>query len=66
MNEIIGYLQSLWDMLVGTVKSLITAVNMVGGSIAFLNLFIGYLPSVVSAGVIIFLAVYVIRFLLLK
>ena len=66
MSEIAGILRSFWDIFVGTLKSLVTAVEMVAGSIGFLGVFIGYLPAIVSAGVIIFLAVYVIRFLLLK
>ena len=66
MSEIAGILRSFWDIFVGTLKSLVTAVEMVAGSIGFLGDFIGYLPAIVSAGVIIFLAVYVIRFLLLK
>lgn len=66
MSQILGYLQSAWDFLSGIVKALYTAVEFLGGSILFLNNFIGYLPAIVSAGVIIFLAVYLVRFLLLK
>ena len=66
MSDILGYFQYAWDLIVGILKSLVTAVEMVGGSIAFLTSFVGYLPAVVSAGVVIFLAVYVVRFLLLK
>lgn len=66
MSQILGYLQSFYDLLSGTVKALGTAVSMLVGSVGFLNLFIGYLPAMVSAGVVIFLAVYLLRFLLAR
>ena len=66
MGTIIGILQSLWSVVVGLFESILTAANMVVVSIDFISFFVTFLPTVISSGVVIYLAVYIVRFLLLK
>lgn len=66
MGSIIGFLQSIWDFIVNSIQSLMLAIRMVVGSVQFITSFVAYLPAVISSAVIIFLSVYVIRFLLMK
>lgn len=66
MGSIIGFLQSIWDMFVNAIQSLYLAIRMVVGSVEFVTTFVTYLPAVIGSAVIIFIAVFVIRFLLLK
>lgn len=66
MNEIVEILKSTWQGLLDFYDTLSTALSMVNISTEFIALFITYLPTVLSSAVVIFLAVYVVRFLLLK
>lgn len=66
MGTIIGILQSLWSVVVGLFESILTAANMVVVSIDFVSFFVTFLPTVIASGVVIYLAVYIVRFLLLK
>lgn len=66
MSSIINFIRIIWNAFTGFYESLITVFRMVNLSMGFIEFFTAFLPTVISAGVIIFLAVYVIRFLLLK
>ena len=66
MGTIIGILESLWSVVVGLFESILTAANMVVVSIDFVSFFVTFLPTVIASGVVIYLAVYIVRFLLLK
>lgn len=66
MGTIIGILQGIWDFISSFISSLIQALEMVGLSFDFIATFTTYLPTVIASGVIMFLSVYLIRFLLLK
>lgn len=66
MQTIIEILQSTWNGLLDFFDTMATALSMVNISTEFIGLFITYLPTVLSSSVVIFLAVYLIRFLLLK
>lgn len=66
MGQIIGYFVSLWNFLISTIKAFSMALDMAVGSVTFLQNFMSYLPTAIASGVIIFLTVYVVRFLLLK
>lgn len=66
MANILGFLNSLWDMIVNALQSVLMAVNMLIHSVGFVGTFIAYIPAVISSAIIIYLAVFVIRFLLFK
>ena len=66
MNTIVEILQSTWNGLQDFFDTMGTALSMVNISTEFIGLFITYLPTVLSSSVVIFLAVYIVRFLLLK
>ena len=66
MNTIVEILKSTWNGLLDFYDTMATALSMVNISTEFIGLFVTYLPTVLSSAVIIFLAVFVVRFLLLK
>ncbi|MBQ7769340.1 MAG: hypothetical protein IJ403_10750 [Oscillospiraceae bacterium] len=66
MNRIVEILESTWDGIQDFYDTMATALSMVNISTEFIGLFIAYLPTVLASSVVIFLAVYLIRFLLLK
>lgn len=66
MGSILGLLQSLWYIIVNVLQSFLLAIRTVIGSIDFVFTFVAYVPAVISSAVLIFLAVFALRFLLLK
>ena len=66
MNTIIQLLQNIWNFISSVASSFFQAIEMLVESVDFLTNFVEYLPTVISSGVMLFLSVYLIRFLLLK
>ena len=65
-NMVGGYLVTAWNAIVNLIESLLMAVSMVGSSLGFVAGLVLYVPPILASGIIIFIAVYVVRFLLLK
>lgn len=65
-STISGYFVTAWNMIVNLVESLLMAVNMVVYSTGFVVAMTYYVPPIIATGLIIFIAVFVVRFLLLK
>lgn len=66
MDTVVSVLQTIGNELSSFFETITTAVSMVGLSVRFIEFFITFLPTVIASGVFIYLAVYVVRFLLLK
>ncbi len=61
---ILGYLETIWNLVVGLVSSLLMAIKFVitgTDAIVYLS---GFLPAVIGGCVIIFLAVAILKFVL--
>lgn len=65
-NTIAGYFETLWNMIVNLIQSLLMAVGMVGSSMYFVTSLVAFIPPLIATGIIIFIAVFVVRFLLMK
>lgn len=66
LNSIIGFLQSSWDLLVNTIETLLMACFFVSNSISVTLSLVGFLPAIIGTALLITIAVFVVRFLLLK
>lgn len=63
-DKIIGYIETLWNLVVGLVQSLLMAIKfLLTGTDAVLYL-VGFLPAIIGSCVAIFLFIFVIKFLL--
>ena len=63
-DKIIGYLETVWNLVVGFVESMLMAVKfLLTGTDAVLYL-VGFLPSIIGSCVAIFLAISLIKFIL--
>lgn len=65
-NMVGGYLVTLWNMVLNLIESLLMAVGMVASSVGFVTQLVAYVPPILASGIIIFIAVFVVRFLLMK
>lgn len=66
MQRIIEFFSLIWDVITNAFSSLGHALTMVLGAVGFTNSFTAFLPGILGAAVTIFIAIYVVRFLLLK
>ena len=55
-----------FDILTNIVKALGYVVNMFDSALLFLFAALEYMPAIIGSAVIVFVAVYAVRFLLLK
>lgn len=63
-GQIIGYIETLWSLVVGFVQSLLMTLKfLLTGTDAVLYL-VGFLPSVIGASIVVFLAVTIVKFIL--
>lgn len=66
LNTIIGYLETAWDLLLNMIQTLLMSVVFVTQSVNITVSLVTFLPSIIGTALVITIAVYVIRFLLLK
>lgn len=66
MGTVTSVLQSIGDALSSLFETITTAVGMLGLSFRFIEFFIRFLPTVIASGVLIYLAVYLVRFFISK
>ena len=66
LNYIFGYLESAWDFLLNIITTMIMAVSFVVTSVQNTLLLVGYVPPIIGTALVITIAVFVVRFLLLK
>lgn len=65
-NTITGFFVTGWNMFLNLVESLLMACGMVASSVQFVVTLVGFVPPIIATGIIIFLAVFIVRFLLMK
>ena len=66
LNTIIGFLETAWDLILNTIQTLFMSVVFVTQSVSITVSLVPFLPSIIGTALVITIAVYVIRFLLLK
>lgn len=63
-NQISGFAVSLFQFFVNLVESLIQAVVFMGSGVAFATAIVPFMPSIIGTAIVIFLAIFVIKFLI--
>lgn len=66
MESLIELGSMLWNVITNAFSTLTYALTMVMGALGFSQTFPMFLPGVLGSAVAVFIAIYVIRFLLLK
>lgn len=63
-DKIIGYIETLWNLVIGLVESLLIAIKfLLTGTDAVLYL-VGFLPAIIGSCVVIFLFIYILKLIL--
>lgn len=65
-NQLIGYIEVVFNYLYNTVTSFIMALGFLATSLSFPQAILGSLPPIIASSVLCVMAVYVIRFLIGK
>ena len=63
-GKISGFAVSLFQFFVNLVESLIQAVIFMGSGVAFAGAIVPFMPSIIGTAIVIFLAIFVIKFLI--
>lgn len=66
LNHIIGYLETAWNFLLNMITTLFMAVGFVVTSVQNTLSLVGYVPPIIGTALVVTIAVFVVRFLLLK
>lgn len=61
-NTIIGYIQIAWEYFTNLISTFVFAAQMITAALNFPRLLVGVVPPVLGASVLIFIAVYVVKF----
>lgn len=64
LNQILGFFQSVFDWFLSFIESLAFAVNSVSASVEYTLLFTGLVPSIIGSAIIVFLSVYIVKFII--
>lgn len=61
-NTIIGYIEMAWEYFTNLIATIVFACQMITASLTFPRMLVGVVPAVVGAAILIFIAVYVVKF----
>lgn len=65
-DGILGFFETIGQFIQNLIGSLIMAVTFMTNSVNFSLALIQYVPAIIGSAIVIFLAIFIIRFLLLK
>lgn len=65
-NDILGFLGAIGQFIGNLISALIMAVNFMLDSVLFSLALIPFVPAIIGSAIVIFLAIYIIRFILMK
>lgn len=63
-NQIIDYIQRLFEFLVNIIKALITAISVLSSAVQFPLLLVGYLPAILGSCIVVVVAVGAVKFII--
>lgn len=63
-GEILGFVSSVFQFFVNLVESLIQAVVFMASGVGFATAIVPFMPSIIGTAIVIFLAIFVIKFLI--
>lgn len=63
-NQLIDYIQRLFEFLVNIIKALITAVGVLTSAVQFPLGLVGYLPAILGSCIVVVVAVGAVKFII--
>ena len=60
------WLETFWNFITNIVSMLVSAVTMVVSGLSGMQIIVMYMPAVIGAGVLVSIAILIVRFLCLK
>lgn len=63
-SDVWGYLEQIFRFLINTIKAFLYALQIIIDAVAFTGSITVYIPAIIASAVIIFLAVYIVKFIL--
>ena len=61
-DTIIGYIELAWSYFLNLIHTIVFACQMITASLAFPRQLVGVVPFALGAAIMIFIAVYVVKF----
>lgn len=63
-SQVIGFIEVAWQYFMNLISSLIMAVGFLATSISFPLAIVSYMPAIIGTAIVVFMAIFVIRFLI--
>lgn len=63
-SKILGFVEVVFDYFVNLIESLLIAVYFTGTAVSFTTYLVPFMPAIIGSAIVVFLAIYLIRFLI--
>lgn len=63
-DKILGFIEVIWDYFLNLIESLAMAVYFVGNSVNFTTYLVPFMPAIIGSAIVVFVAIYLIKFLI--
>lgn len=63
-SKILGYVEVAFDYLLNLIDSLLMAVGFLATSSSFAFTLVSYMPPIIGTAIVVFLAIFLIKFLI--
>lgn len=65
-DKVLGFFEAIGQFLENFFNSLIMAITFMLSSVGFSLQLVAFVPAIIGSAIVIFIAIYVIRFILMK
>ena len=63
-SKILGFVEVVFDYFVNLIESLLMAVYFTGTAVSVTTYLVPFMPAIIGSAIVVFLAIYLIRFLI--
>lgn len=63
-DQILGFILVVWQFLHNIITGLLTAIDMLEVAVGLPPLLVGFMPTVIGASMMIFVSIFVIKFII--
>ena len=63
-SKILGFVEVLFDYFVNLIESLIMAVYFAGTAVSFTTYLVPFMPAIIGSAIVVFVAIYLVKFLI--
>lgn len=63
-NQVLGFIQTVFDFFISLVESLILGISLLVSSIDLPLLLVGYVPPILGSAIVVCFSIYIIKFLI--